>query len=391
MQWHIVTGEYPPVLGGVADYTRLVARGLVACGDAVTVWTPTGGPAAGHRAVAVDDGVNVETLPDHFGPRSLAHLDRQLRRSCRPHRLLVQYVPHAFGWKGTNVPFCLWLRSQPRASTWVMFHEVAYPIARQQRLALNGLGVVTRGMAALAASAASRIFVSIPAWEPMVRRVAPVGTPIEWLPVPSVVPVYHAPTRVAAIREQIAGKDGVLVGHFGTFGQLIRPLVLEAIPQVAHETGGHVLLLGRGSETVAADILGSHPRLRGRIHGTGALEAAQLSLHISACDCMVQPYPDGVSSRRTSAMAALAHGRPLVTTSGVLTENTWEETSAVELSPTGDAKALARACAALVADPGSLGRRAFEARAFYDARFDLTHTLARLRVRDDPAMLRAAC
>ena len=25
---------------------------------------------------------------------------------------------------------------------------------------------------------------------------------------------------------------------------------------------------------------------------------------------MLQPYPDGISSRRTSAMVALSHGRP---------------------------------------------------------------------------------
>ena len=40
----------------------------------------------------------------------------------------------------------------------------------------------------------------------------------------------------------------------------------------------------------------------------------EVSVHLSACDLMIQPYPDGISARRTSAMAALAHERPVVTT-----------------------------------------------------------------------------
>ena len=36
--WHMITGEYPPQAGGVSDYSRVVARGLVAAGDAVHVY-----------------------------------------------------------------------------------------------------------------------------------------------------------------------------------------------------------------------------------------------------------------------------------------------------------------------------------------------------------------
>ena len=37
---HILTPEYPPATGGVADYTRLIARKLAQAGDAVHVWCP---------------------------------------------------------------------------------------------------------------------------------------------------------------------------------------------------------------------------------------------------------------------------------------------------------------------------------------------------------------
>src|SRR5438093_12094533 len=38
--WHIRTSEYSPHLGGVADYTQLVATGLAEAGDEVHVWCP---------------------------------------------------------------------------------------------------------------------------------------------------------------------------------------------------------------------------------------------------------------------------------------------------------------------------------------------------------------
>jgi len=90
--WAIVTGEYPPQRGGVADYTRLVARGLAAAGDQVHVWTS---PCA--AKTPEDPGIRVHRLPDRFGLRGLLRLDTQLRRFLNPDRVLVQYVPHAFG------------------------------------------------------------------------------------------------------------------------------------------------------------------------------------------------------------------------------------------------------------------------------------------------------
>lgn len=383
MRWHILTGEYPPQEGGVADYTQLVARGLAAAGDAVDVWAPV--PADARDPA----GVVVHALPDHFGARSLSALTRGLRDGAEPHRVLVQYVPHAFGWKGSNVPFCLWLRSRTRDAVWVMFHEVAFPIARHQRLAQNGLGVVTRGMAALVASAAERAFVSIPAWEPLVRKAAAPATPVEWMPVPSAIPVDADARAIAAVRER-HGVGRAVVGHFGTFGRLIQPLLAEILPRVVGETSAHVLLIGRGSDAVAQAFGDRHPSLRARVTAAGALDGRAVSHHVAACDLMLQPYPDGVSSRRTSVMVALSHGRPVVTTSGALTERLWHEAGGVTACPVGDAGAVVRACARLLAAPSDLERAGRDASALYDARFDVRHTIAMLRAAEPaPAGLRA--
>ena len=372
VDWHIVTGEYPPDCGGVGDYTRLVARGLAAAGDSVTVWAPfaTARPPA-------DAGVTVRMLPDRYGPRSLRVLSRALDSAVSP-RVLVQYVPHAFGWKGGNLPFCVWLWLGRDRSPWVMFHEVAYPLEAGDRLERRALAAVNRIMARLVSRAAHRAFVSIPAWRRDVESLAAAGTSIEWLPVPTTIAVVADPAATAAARRRYSAGEP-LVGCFGSFGSVIRTQLFEGLPLLAKQADCSILLIGRHSDATASDLAARHPYLANRLHATGALTAEQVSVHIHACDVMLQPYPDGVSTRRTTAMAALAHDRALVTTSGSLTEAFWALDHAAILVPAADPAALASAAAALLADPmrrAQLGSRAAD---LYRSRFDVSHTVKTLR------------
>ena len=374
--WHVLTGEYPPQSGGVSDYTRQLARRLVEAGDSVEVWAPPCDDREGPGTV--DAGVTVHRLPDRFGLRSLWRLTRALGRLPAPRRVLVQYVPHAFGYRGANVLFCLWLRAQRRASVWVMFHEVMFLAEGDRRVSRRALAAANRLMARLAVGAAERAFVSIPGWRPMLQPWLAPGASVTWLPVPSAVPVIDDPGAVLAIRARYAG-GRALVGSFGTYGRELRPLLERTLQELATMSDCHVLLLGERSEIVCRELTSTHPLLAGRLFGTGRLAAGDLSRHVSACDLMLQPYPDGISSRRTSAMVALSHGRPTVTTVGWLTEPLWTESGAIVLAPVDDPHALAAATATMlfdVAQREEMGRRGA---ALYAARFDVRHTIAALR------------
>ena len=101
LTWHIITGEYPPVIGGVSGYCQLVAEGLAATGDDVHVWCPP------LPEVAAPNGVTVHPTLGRISRRDLRAVDLLLDRFPPPRRLLVQWVPHGFGYRSLNVGFCL--------------------------------------------------------------------------------------------------------------------------------------------------------------------------------------------------------------------------------------------------------------------------------------------
>ena len=155
---------------------------------------------------------------------------------------------------------------------------------------------------------------------------------------------------------------------------------MDVRPRSIDTSDCRVLLLGHGSDTARQEMIARDPRFADRVHSPPvALPAAALSRHISACDVMLQPYPDGISSRRTSAMVALAHGRPDRDDGRRLTEPLWAEAGAVVLGPVDDPHALAAATATMLFDVTQreeIGRRAA---LLYDARFDVRHAVAALR------------
>ena len=374
----ILTGEYPPQSGGVSDYTQLVTEGLAAAGDEVAVYAPP----QGIDLDSAPAGVRVFRLPDRFGLRGLRRLDRKLARD-RPDRILIQYVPHAYGLKAMNLPFAAWVAARARrvAPVWVMFHEVAFPFVRRP-LRHNLLAIVNRVMARTIAGAADRVLVSIPSWGQLLSQVCPRARPAEWLPVPCIVAAVADTGAVAAARSRHAPDPATpLVGHFGTFGRLITDLLEPAIAGLLRtDPRARVLLIGRGSERYHSQIGAAHPDLAWRVAGTGELPPVEVAAHLRACDLLLQPYPDGVSSRRTSVMAGLANRVPIVTNLGDLSEPLWAESTGVTVVPAPDPTALASAAVEVLA-LSSESRLALGARGaqLYHSQFSLERTIARLR------------
>jgi glycosyltransferase involved in cell wall biosynthesis len=381
--WHIVTCEYPPQVGGVSDYTRLLAQRLRCAGDGVHVW----GPAYEKAGLeAADDSVFVHRSFGDFSKAFLGATQEQMNvaEKSRPRTILVQWVPHGFGKKAMNLAFCRWLERLAKSGDRIelMVHE-PYLESGQGSWKQRIVAHVQRRMIRTVLEAASRVHMSIPAWERYLRPYAPSDREMVWLPIPATVPVAGDKEATALVRKRI-GRGKLVLGHLGTYSPAITralggaiPSTLRAVPSV------HVLLLGKGGDEWAAQMRSQAPEFAGRIHASGLLPDQQLSHHLSACDLMLQPFPDGLSSRRTSLMNALAHGVAVVSNSGHLTEEIWEEIQAVGLGATGTGSDLAELCVQLLADEDARGKLASAGAALYQSRFDWPHVVRTLRSQEE--------
>ncbi len=306
--WHIITPEYPPQIGGVADYSHAVAESLRARGERVFVWQPGSPPLQGR-----------------FSPSGLSRLHKALDETSRPRRLFVQWVPHGYGYNAMNLPFCWWLYQRARRGDTIdlMVHEAFLPFG-EGSWKQDAVAAAHRLMIAVVLRAARRVWVSIPRWTPQLRPwLLGKSTPIVWLPVPSNIPRSGMSGGLDTYFERPAPA----VGHFGTYSGHTLEMLQTFVPSFLARTGANLLLLGRDSDNAARRFA------NGRVAGAGTLPSEEVSRLLAACDVLYQPYTDGVSTRRSSAMAALAHGKALVTSEGVATESVWRESGAVALTP----------------------------------------------------------
>jgi glycosyltransferase involved in cell wall biosynthesis len=371
---HIITPEYPPDTGGVSDYTALVAHGLRDAGYTVHVWCPES-----RRKLSRPDNW-VHRQIDGLGLKGLRQLGAQLDAFPKPRRILVQWVPHGYGLNAMNVFFCLWLwlRAICADEIQIMLHEpfLSFWEGSWRR---NVAAAVQRVMTCFLLRSTRRLWMSTPSWESMLRPYA-LGRRIEfeWLPVPSNIAVAGTPAEVVALRRQYAADDTQFIGHFGTYGNLTTDLLDQILPAVLAEDRSRVLLLiGANGEEYRERFLETHPQLAARVVATGLLDEQDISRHLLACDVLVQLYPEGLTTRRTTCLAALAHGIPVVTNRGRLTETVWlNQPSAVMLS-TGCRDAI-EGINGLLADREAREKLSAAAKGCYKRHFALEHLIRHL-------------
>jgi hypothetical protein len=281
--------------------------------------------------------------------------DAALGSFCASRWVIVQYSPFAFG-RGGFAPWLLRLlgRTAGAAQVAVMVHEayVEWGSGRQramsawQRLQLRRI-----------VASADLVLTSTEAWSRAVARWA-AGPPVH-LGVGSNLPDMRS-TRADA-RAALGVHDGqVVLGSLSTGHDSGLPgHVSAAVAEAARQERDVVHLnLGATAPTTAGSARTVRP---------GWLTSESLAEMVSAADIFLAPFKDGASTRRTSVMAALQHGIPVVSTDGPHTDHVFTTPdSGVVLAAVGQSSDFAQIVAALAgserrrSELGSAARQCYE-------------------------------
>lgn len=346
----LVTGEFPPMQGGVGDYTREVGQALADQGCEVQVVTSVqGGPV---------NGLEVRPLVARWDWGCWRILRRVVHR-FRPDVLHIQYQAAAYGLHPAINLFPRRLRlDSGRPRTVVTFHDLKVPYLFPKAGPLRPW-IVTE----LARGSDAAITTNREDFEELGRRLP---SPPTLIPIGSNIrPRLPAGYDRNAWRARYgAGPDDLLIGFFGFVNDrkgvdtLLRALALLA--KAGDGLSPRLLMIG--GQTGASDPtnvaylalmkqLMARLGVEARVAWTGYVEPGEVSGAFQAADVCALPFRDGVSFLHGTFHAALVHGVPIITTRPRLPlpelvhgENVW-------FVPPEDPGALAEALAHLAGAP----------------------------------------
>ncbi|MCL4297650.1 MAG: glycosyltransferase family 4 protein [Anaerolineae bacterium] len=383
MKVAFLSGEYPPMQGGIADHTAYLAQHLASLGLDSSVlisrrWQDAETSAV-FKTVEVSPPV-FASLPDwswRCWPGVASFL-----KTYQPDILHIQYQAAAFGLGGwvNWLPWFLKKRGTP-ARIVTTFHDLRVPYIFPKAGAFRWKSMLALARHSDAVICTNRedleqlsmvnnqlSMVNDPISPPLPRSLAPLLTLI---PLGSNVEPQPPPDfeRVTWRKKYYADEKTLLLAYFGFLNESKGGEELIETLALLRQQGLDARLLLIGGDVGHADptnvayakkvqALIDRRHLADFVYRTGYTSLTEVSANLLAADAVVMPYRDGVSFRRTTLIAALRHGCPVVSTypadPGLIPEIRPGEN--MLLARPGDATALAQAVAQLADDP-ALGQK----------------------------------
>ncbi|MGC9521869.1 MAG: glycosyltransferase family 4 protein [Anaerolineae bacterium] len=384
MRIGMITGEYPPMQGGVGAFTEQLSRALCDRGHTVHILTACADEPSVQGDVSV--GPQVERTVRSWGLPSILRIRRWIA-DRQVDVVNLQYEAAAFGMRA-GMNFLPSLRSTvPGVPLVVTFHDLLppylFPKAGRLRdwsvrhLARTADGAIVTNHDDLRGLTEHHIDDETPV------RLIPIGSNISPTPPPDYSKerwrAAHgfAPVRTAG--SVSPGDHPLVVGFFGFLNRSkgVETLI-AAIARLAEE-GRPVHLLFIGGRTGTSDqsnvayaseidALIEELGITPRVHRTGFASPTEVSAALYAVDVCALPYREGANLRHGTLHAALAHACPIVTTQSRHPVPELVDGREALLVPPDDAEALANAIRAL-ADDDELRRDLSAAAARLAARF----------------------
>lgn len=304
----LLTGEYPPLRGGVGDFSRALGRALADLGHHVHVLTDATGPAPTHAdALEIHRGIGGWGWGLHTRVAAFAH-------THKIDVVNVQYQTAAFGMHpAVNLlPRML----SARLAVIPTFHDLRVPYLFPKAGPLRKW--VVRDMAR---SAPASIVTNA---EDLAALSLAGARHVALVPIGSNVSLQPAAERASWLRARGLDPARCWIAYFGFMNESKgADSLLRAISLVAREADVGLLHIGEAlgasdSTNVAYAnkmvALARELGIAGRVAATGFLDDSGVSSAFAASDCVALPYRDGASYRRGTLMAALAHGAAIITT-----------------------------------------------------------------------------
>jgi glycosyltransferase involved in cell wall biosynthesis len=350
----LVTPRLPPERCGVGDYTARLAVQLASSHDVTIV-------SGCQSVVEIDPSVDVAAGVPDWGYRGMKMLENTLRE-LRPDWVCIQYVPFLYH----RVGMTFWLPAtvlRMRAKgmrVLLMVHEPYVPLDSPTHVVM---GSVQRLMLWTLMAGSEKVAVATTKWTRILKRLAfPRAASVFHLPVGSNLPrLDMTGAERDRHRAQLGfGPDDVVVA-------MIRPNSAGKQPGVALEVWQQLNAVNPKAKLLVLGDDGGCWAAAGA-HTAGHVPAARASQLLSIADLFFAPFVDGMSTRRTSVMAAMAHGLPVVTTKGHLTDPLFEGSPLLMCAP-DDAGAMRVGLENLVKSADARDRAGVQTIAFFERHF----------------------
>ena len=367
-----VTGEYPPMLGGVGRYTAELARALQAQGAQVAVLTDEQATAS-TRA----DAVRVLAQAGGWGWRLLTEIPDRAR-AVGADWVHVQYQTAAYGMRPAINSLPYFLRRRGLRAAWT-YHDLRVPY-----LFPKAGGRLRRWVTRLPLRAADAVVVTNQSdWE-SVRAQTRRGQ-LHRIPIGSDIQSRQFSETARRRRRAARGYGGeqLVLGYFGFLNASKGGLTLVGALAALVRDGWDAHLLMIGERVGASDATNfsylqrveasiAEQGLNRRVQWTGHQPDAEVAADFNAIDALVMPYEDGMSLRRSTLTAALANGCAIVTTHPQTPTPELTPNADLLLVPPGDPAATAAAVTRIAEDARLAGNlRANARRAARQFRWDV--------------------
>jgi glycosyltransferase involved in cell wall biosynthesis len=354
MKLALVSGEFPPQQGGVGDYTREMARELSRRDVEVCVVTSESEREA--KIAVANEEQYALNFTNFRRWRSLGTVD-ELTRDCDI--IHIQYQAAAYGMMPPIHLLPRYLRPrQAKRKVVVTYHDLRVPYLFPKAGSLRQRAVFYLGNSAdgiVVTNQEDRLALSRNLKHTSRVELIPIGSNIE-------AGVLRSDHR-AEMRKSLGVADGeTLLCYFGFLNASKGGETLMRVLAVLMRTGYAVQLLMLGGETGASDptnaayaqkvkALSVELGVSERVIWAGYRPSAEVTALWQASDIALLPYEDGVSLRRGTLMAALAHSMPIVSTKPRVPIEQLCDGENIALAVAGDVEGLARTVSTLIEAP----------------------------------------